>query len=73
MLGRASISPTHIVSHTKIDGIPAIVTISPHCASCVSTLCSPSVVKILEIFHVLLVTPSFSIIDTCCPIFAVPS
>lgn len=73
ILGNGENSPTPIVSHTKIVGIPAIVTISPHSASFHSTLCNPSVVNILLIFHVLFDTPSFPMIVTCCPAFAVPS
>ena len=73
IVGSASNSPTQIVSHTKIVGIPEIVIISPHVATCASTLCNPSVVNILAIFHVLFVTPSLPIIVTCCPAFTVPS
>lgn len=72
ILGRASISPTPIVSPTKIVGIPAIVTISPQCASVASNLWRPRVVKILLIFPVLFV-PSFARIVTDCPGFAVHS
>jgi len=44
---------TQTVSHTKISGIPAIVTISPHLASLDSTLVNHNVVYNFDIFHFL--------------------
>ena len=70
--GRALTSHTHIVSHTKIEGIPLIVIISPQSAFHVSILWSQRVVKILAILPVLTV-PSFQIIVTVSPALAVHS
>lgn len=70
--GNGSHPSTPTVSPTKIFGMPAIVTISPQRTCLVSTLESPSVVKILVIFHFLL-TQELSKITTSCPCLIVHS